>query len=268
MAEWSGDKLKVVKLSLYGEPLLNKNFCDMLKLVKEADIAERIETTSNVSLLTPEICENIVTGGLDYIRVSIYSPLQKKHETITGSDIDIRAIHQNIKTLQEVKLKLNSHTPFVAVKMLDTYSEENELFMNMYKNVADELYIDKPHNWVGCDEKNFITSLYGENIDKVKADMSTSTNNRHACGLSFYIMAVRNNGDASPCCNDWLGGTNIGNIYQTGMREIWQGLPMRNFWKMQLRGENYKNPSCKNCDIYRSNYYAKDNVDGFSAEKI
>jgi radical SAM protein with 4Fe4S-binding SPASM domain len=263
MKNWGGPKLKVVKLSLYGEPLMNRDFCEMVRVVKDAGITERIETTSNVSLMGPDICEGIIRSGLDYIRVSIYSPLQDKHEAITGSSINIDDIHQNLKTLQEIKAKLNFRTPFVSVKMLDTYSSENDLFMAMYSDVADELYLDKPHNWVGGGEKNFIKSLYKENTGTAQDDLNEHSKDCRACSLSFYILSVRNNGDVSPCCNDWSGNTNVGNINETELRKIWQGPPMRNFWKMQLSGENFKNPSCKNCKIYKSSYYAKDNVDSF-----
>src|SRR3989338_7988114 len=43
---WPGPKLKVLKLSLYGEPLLNPDFCEMLKLACAAGVVERIETTT------------------------------------------------------------------------------------------------------------------------------------------------------------------------------------------------------------------------------
>ncbi len=42
----------------------------MLRIAKEANIAERIETTSNASLLTEEFCRELVLYGLDYLRVS------------------------------------------------------------------------------------------------------------------------------------------------------------------------------------------------------
>lgn len=31
---WEGDKLKVLKLSLYGEPFTNPDFCEMLRIAK------------------------------------------------------------------------------------------------------------------------------------------------------------------------------------------------------------------------------------------
>jgi len=268
MSQWGGDKLKVLKLSLYGEPFVNPNFCDMLALARDAEIAKRIETTSNVSLLTPQISEGLINGGLDYIRVSIYSPLQDKHEQITSSQIKIDIIRRNLETLQELKMKHNSKTPFVAVKMLDTYGEENDLFRKMYEGVADEIYIEKPHNWVASEEKSFIDSLYGEKNANVAKELAKNDNHCVACGVSFYTLSVRNNGDVAPCCVDWSGGTNIGNIFDMPLKEIWQGERMRLFWIMQLEGRNFENASCRNCQVYKSNYYSKDNVDGVSTERF
>ena len=267
-SEWEDDKFKVLKLSLYGEPFVNPDFCRMLSLARDSEIAERIETTSNVSLLTPEICEGLVSGGLDYIRVSVYSPIQAKHEVVTSSKIDINQIRNNLEVLQNIKQRRDSVTPFIAVKMLDTYGEENDIFREMYKGVADEIYIDKPHNWVASEEKSFIGSLYGSDNSAVISDLSGQDNNCKVCGPSFYTFAVRSNGDAAPCCVDWSGGTNIGNILESSLKDIWQSERMKNFWKMQLAGENSNNPSCRNCDIYKSSYYAKDNVDGVPVERL
>jgi radical SAM protein with 4Fe4S-binding SPASM domain len=265
---WGGEPLKVLKLSLYGEPLINKDFCRMLALAKQSHIAERIETTTNASLLTPEICEGMVLGGLDYMRVSIYSPLAAKHKEITGSQITPQEIHVNLVMLQETKARLSSKTPFVAVKMLDAYSDENDVFRKMYSDVADEIYLDKPHNWVGSREKNFISELYEGTADKANADNKENFNDVKACSVSFYTLSVRNNGDVAPCCVDYAGGTNIGNITKTPLKDLWQGEALRKFWSMQLLGKNYMNPSCGNCELYKSSYYTKDNVDGVPVERL
>lgn len=100
---WGGPKLKVLNLSLYGEPLINTDFCQMLRIAREADIAERIETTTNASLLTRDIAEKLVKYQLDYARVSIYASDQDKHRAVNGSGMEIRKIHGNVRVLQEVK---------------------------------------------------------------------------------------------------------------------------------------------------------------------
>jgi radical SAM protein with 4Fe4S-binding SPASM domain len=80
--------------------------------------------------------------------------------------------------------------------------------------------------------------------------------------VSFYTLSVRINGDVAPCCVDYAGGTNIGNLINTPLKELWQGSTMKEFWKMQLRGMNHNNPSCRYCDLFKNRYYARDKVDG------
>lgn len=267
---WEGDKLKVLKLSLYGEPLTNPQFGEMLKIAKEAEIAERIETTTNASLLTEELCEQLVKYEIDYIRVSIYGGNQKRYEEVTGCpQVSIDKIWNNLKMIQDFKKEQHKEKPFVSAKMLDTYSEENEEFLERFQSVADEVYIDKPHNWVASDEKSFIGSLYGdEQEDALKKDLQQTYQKRIACPMAFTTLAIRSNGEVSPCCVDWIGGTNLGNMKNISIREIWDGDVMYEFRKMQLENRRNENPSCRNCDLADNDYYIRDNIDGFPVEKL
>ena len=258
---WEGPKIKVLKLSLYGEPLLNKHFSEMLSIAKSADIAERIETTTNASLLDEVIAKKLIDNEIDYIRVSIYSVNQEKHKEITKNDISIEKIFRNLKRLQELKKKYNKIKPFIAVKMLDTFSEENEIFIDKYKDIADEIYIDQPHNWVQPEDETFIDKLYGEkpDIKKIK---------RSACPMPFTTLAIRSNGEVAPCCIDWYGGTNLGDIYEQKLQKIWEGKSLYDFQVMQLERRNYENVSCRNCEFYLNPYYCLDDIDGLSVEKL
>ncbi len=267
--QWEGEKLKVLKLSLYGEPFTNPDFCEMLRIAKEADIAERIETTTNASMLTDDICKKLVEYEIDYIRVSIYSAYQDKHEKITKSKIEIEKIYNSLKKVREYKTQLGKEKPFVSAKMLDTFDKENEFFIEKYKDVADEIYIDKPHNWVAHEEKSFIGSLYKDSdVEKLENDLKETMSNRIACPMAFTTLAVRNNGDVSPCCVDWIGGTNLGNINDSNICEIWNSDNMYEFRKMQLQNRRFENSSCKNCELPLNDYYTRDNIDDFPVERL
>lgn len=267
--EWNGNKLKVLKLGMYGEPFSSPDFCEMLRVAKESNIAERVETTTNASLLTKEICEKLIEYEIDYIRISIYSVNEKKHKDITKSEINIEDIYNKIKFIHDLKIKKGLKRPFVSVKMLDTYSDENEDFMNKYKDIADEVYIDKPHNWIAHEEKSFIDSLYDENNkEKLEEDLKQTKSERIACPMPFTTIAIRNNGDVSPCCVDWLGGTNLGNIKEENIKDIWNGENMYQFRKMQLENRRWENSSCSSCELVSNDYYTRDNIDGFPVEKL
>ncbi len=269
LKEWEGEKLKVLKLSLYGEPLVNPDFSEMLRIAREADIADRIETTSNVSLLTPAVAEKMVEYQLDYLRVSIYSADTDRHREITSSPITPEQIHHNLAVLQEIKRKLGSERPFVSPKMLDTFDEkQNQAFKLMYQDVADELYLDKPHNWIKTGEESFVDRIYGADTEKAAADFKRNSSAKIACPMVFTTMAVRCNGDVSPCCVDYIGGTNLGNMEKNSLHDIWNSSEWLDFQIMQLENRKHENSSCCSCDIYLSDHYTRDNIDGFPVEKL
>jgi len=268
LKEWKGVKLKVIKLSLYGEPLINPDFCEMLKISREADIAERIETTTNASLLNHNIAENLVRYQLDYVRVSIYALDQKKHQVVTNSDIDIHAIQENLQILKDIKKREKSERPFVSCKMLDSYSDQNEKFIQMYQDVADEVYIEKPHNWIKVDGVDFMGDYYKNEINDALKDCRQISSQRIACPMVFTTMAVRSNGDVAPCCVDFIGGTNLGSVDKSSLQEIWNSEQWFEFQKIQLQNRKHENYSCARCDIYKNDYYTRDNIDGFPVEKL
>ena len=97
LQEWDGPKLKLLRLTMLGEPFVNPEFCDMIRIAKEADIAERIDTFSNGSLLTEEVSAKIIDYGLDAIRFSIYAAEEKNHKRVTKSNYTVSKIRDNIK---------------------------------------------------------------------------------------------------------------------------------------------------------------------------
>lgn len=267
---WKGGKLKVLKLSLYGEPLLNKDFCKMLKAAREADIAERIETTTNASLLTEETARLLVEYEIDYVRVSIYGANQERFEYVTGCrQIGLQQVYDNLKRLKDIKESCGREKPFVSAKMLETYTDEDREFMERFAAVADEVFIDKPHNWIATEEKNFIGSFYSQGQkEALDRDLSKTLSDRIACTMPFTTMSVRSNGDVSPCCVDWCGGTNIGNVLESTLEELWNGNAMYEFRKMQLENRKSENESCRNCEFYKNDHYIKDSIDGFPVERL
>jgi len=268
LRDWPGPKLKVLKLSLYGEPLLSADFGAMLRLARTADVAERLETTTNASLLSRDVAEAMVDAQLDYARVSIYSADPARHRSITRSRIAIGAIHENLRVLQEVKRARGLNRPFVTCKMLDAYGEDNDRFFEMYRDVADEVFLDKPHNWIKVEGTDFIESYYQGEAEQARRDLERHSSARVACPMAFTTMAVRSNGAVSPCCVDFIGGTDLGSVDEVSLQALWNSDLWYEFRKMQLEGRKKKNSSCARCDIYLSDHYTRDDIDGFPVERL
>ena len=200
--------------------------------------------------------------------MSIYGSHQVQHKAVTASNVSLESIHENLRVLQEIKKLAGSERPFVSCKMMDVYGDDNGKFIEMFSVVADEVYLDKPHNWIKVDGVDFVKTYYKENVQTAIDDVAQHSSERVACPMAFTTMAVRSNGAVSPCCVDFIGGTNLGNVNENSLQDLWSSDAWLEFQKMQLQDRKHENSSCARCDVWRSDHYPRDNIDGFPVDKL
>jgi len=256
-------------LNLYGdgEPLLNINLSKMIRMARENDVTNFITVTTNASLLSEQTSIDLINSGLSYLRVSIYSIYEDKHYEITKSKIPPSKIYNNLKMFREIRDKMGKEEPFLYIKFFDTYCHENQEFIDMYKDVGDEVNIKTPMNWNGFQNRDLISKIDKEG----KADQTLIqgyygkcvSGLKKICTTAFLSLNIKQNGDACICIVDWNKGTKIGNIKEQSLKEIWFGKTLRNFRRMHIEGRRSENESCRNCKFIYAN---PDNVDGQSKE--
>ncbi len=250
LKRWDGPRIKAIKLYNRGEPLVHPDLVKMLRYLSEADITDRIDLTSNCSLLTEEKAYGLVSGGLDYLRVSIYSTLKEKHARITRSEASPEEIFQNICTLQDIKARLGSKKPYVAVKMFETEDEADKSeFLRLYQSVADEVFFEKLHDFSGFSTQ--AAMLPGE---------------KEACPWPFFSLTVQSDGAVDCCCVDWEDRNLVGNAFSTPIQEIWSSAALERFRELQLMHRRKQLDGCKNCSVYLTDSFTVDNIDSVSVE--
>ena len=248
LADWEGEKIKVIRIIGFGEPFINKNTPNMVRYLEELDIALRIEITTNGSLITPGISQQLIDAELDYLRISIYGASQERHNAVARSNVKVNTIKKNIALLKKMRDEQLKDKPFIYVKMLDSFDEvENKNFFDMYADVADEISLEKPHQWLDKDKSE------GENASQ-----------RIVCPQPFKMISIRFNGDVIVCDPDWKNKTFVGNALEQSIKDIWNGKKMNEFWRMQLENRRCENESCRECTFLTNDSYVIDNLDGVS----
>ena len=101
-------KLKVVRLYFLGEPLLNPSFCEMFLLLCKSNCCERIEVTTNGSLLTDAIAKEILKAstkfnGEVFFRFSIYGVEQEHFSYVTSNNMNVQTIYDNIAAFYRLR---------------------------------------------------------------------------------------------------------------------------------------------------------------------
>jgi len=259
------EKIKVIRLYYLGEPLMHPNFIPMLKMLIAADITERIEISTNASLLTKELTEKILNvtqnfNGLLYMRYSIYSVIPSKNKKITKSFISPEIIYSNIANFQQRRNALKVKNVITYAKMLDSYDDENIKFLNLYNKIVDEAMIEQPHNWDSEDKRNLLADVYSsEQIEQIN-----SLKMPKVCSFLFTTMCVLSDGTVVSCCIDWSRKNVIGNVLKNSLKEIWNGEKLKNLRLLHVKGQRSMLSACKYCK--RLPCHPEDCLDDITAE--
>ena len=85
-------KPSMIALFKDGEPLLNPNLPDMIRLINESNLSEKQHITSNGSLLNNFLSKKLIESGLSEIRFSIYGVDDGSYKTNVNKNIEYEKV--------------------------------------------------------------------------------------------------------------------------------------------------------------------------------
>ena len=246
--------IKVLRLYKDGEPLLNKNFANMVKYAKDKKCAERVDTTTNASALTPEKSLQIIEAGLDRINISIYGVNTEQYKDFSSNKIDFEKLVSNVKFFYENKKQCE-----MLVKINgDLISKDDaQKFLDAFGDITDRIYIESVMScWPEFEfregvETNNEVGIYKQDIKEVSA-----------CPYIFYSFSINSDGTASTCFLDWSRDLIIGDAKTQKVKDIWRGDAMKKHQIMMLNGGRKDHPICRNCG--QLTHGMPDNIDEFA----
>lgn len=249
------EPIKVLRLYKDGEPLLNPHFAEMIRYAKEKRCAERIDTTTNASLLTKAKSLEIIDAGLDRINISIEGINKEQYESFSGYKINFEKLVENIAFFFENKKKCE-----VLIKINgDILKEkEKEKFYEIFGDISDSIYIEHimspwPEFELKGLEVNQRVGIYGRNIKEIMV-----------CPYVFYSFSINSDGSSSLCFLDWSRKLLIGDAKKESVREIWSGKNIKDFQKMFLNMQRKRNLICKDCG--QLSHGMPDDIDRYARE--
>lgn len=224
-------KNRKIRLHNFGESLLDGRIVEKIRYAKKKKL--NIHLTTNASLLTPALTDEIINAGLDTIKISIGSVVPATYE----------AIHRGLK-FNEVRsniIYLARKTTFTKLRIILQHTqigekeEEEKLFIDTwskYLSKKDKIHILHPHNFG-----------YGRNYNPVRGNKSPC---RFIISRKLIVLW---DGTVNPCCCDFDGKIVFGDVKKQSLKEIWDSQPYRHFRKAHQTLDLREYPFCQNCDM-------------------
>ena len=195
--------IRRMQLHFQGEPLLHKQFPDMVSLAKQHGMSTQVFT--NGMALTEEYIGRIVESGLDSMRFSVDGASKETYEqNRVGGDFD--KVFSNMKMMVERARGSQTRVEWQFIVM-----SNNEHELQRAQETAREIGIP------------FIAKTFAESVPEL---MPADTKYRRhlqpkPCTDIYRSVGVFWNGDVVPCCYDLIGKEIMGNIQEQTLSEIW-----------------------------------------------
>jgi radical SAM protein with 4Fe4S-binding SPASM domain len=242
------EKIKFLRFIGIGEPLLNKNLPQMIDYAKKSGVFEKIEITSNGTLLKPDLSDRLLDSGLDILRVSLEATDDERFYEISGVQMNMKDIKENIKYFFDKRKNciLYIKTNDIALKN----ETEKQAFFTEYDGICDYIFVE-----------NVVPIWPDFEIDmtlNAETRFGRGESDQHSvCIQPFKLLCVTADGGVIPCSADWKRYLTLGNLNETTLPEIWHGDILKELRIGLLDGES--NKQCSICNFQRVN--ESDNID-------
>ncbi len=248
--------VKALNLYMMGEPFVNRNLPDFIRIAREKGIANRIAVTSNASLINEKVARQVIEAGLDYLRVSVYGGTAEAHARKTQSKVPFDRVWRNVKTFRDTRDAIGGATQ-IYVKMIDSgVKDENDAFLQAFGPVADEAHIEPAMNWNDPDE-----GVLAQIDRSAMLETDHFSNRKTVCPFPFYSLVIHSDLRVSVCCVDWAKQAVVGDLSKQTLSDVWRGKALRDFQSMHLQGRRHELEACRNCTFLHT---APDNLDGLT----
>lgn len=256
------DKYKRILLTGLGEPLLNPRIVDMVRLLSEYQVSEKLEIFTNGALLTPELSEGLIDAGLTRLRVSVQGTDASKYKEHCGADIDFDKFVENLRYFYEKSRGKCS----IYIKIIEEELENDEdrqKFFDIFGSVCDDIFVE---NLVRAQP---MMGDYDEKIELTRTFYGEISQRREVCPYVFYSLQTDSEGNCYPCPPLSLPlSFSLGNINQTPLIEIWNSKKHKDLMLSHLKMDGSKCDLCKKCTNYLCFTPEEDNLDNDTEEII
>lgn len=255
-----GEYLIQVMLYNWGEPLLNEDIFDMVRVAESKGISTVMSTT--LTSLDEETKRELISSGLDILIVSLDGASQETVEKYQQGN-DFKKVIENMKAIQEAKRKLNTTSPSLQWRYIVNKYNEHEIpkarkmakkmganlelapiSCDMYREIfmTPEEQFEDAKPWLPEKEKY---SLYDYEKGRRKKILENDCSNlwRHA--------VINWDGSVFPCC--WVHDPeySFGNAFEEGFKTIWNNEKYVSARK--LIGKSKKSETSTICNICYEN---------------
>lgn len=232
IADQCGEHGAWVRISGGGEPMLHPKAVDLLEYAKK--VGAKVGLITNGSLFSTESITKLLDARVDMIEFSVDAGDPETYGKVRRG-LKWGALLKNVKRMVEVRNRLKSSTKIIAsgVNQVDV---DIEAVARFWEPIVDNFQKRKYLTW-------------GINDPSKSADPTPylPTEEMIPCPFIFERLNIDSRGKVMVCGFDIAGKTDMGNIHERSIKEIWHGKEFQYYRQMHLSRRGHEIELCRNC---------------------
>lgn len=251
-------KIKMIRFAAIGEPLLHNKISEMIKYVREADVAESIDIVTNASMLNEELSLKLINSGLSKLRISIEGLSSEEYLENCGAKIDFDNLVKQISYFYQNKKETKVYIKIIDY-MIKTDKNKDD-FYEIFAPICDEIAIEHLTPTIAEIDYEIISNGAEMNKPQNEEDMIFT----QICPQPFYMMQVNPDGNVVPCCAMKYPAV-IDNVKNNSVTDIWNSSSYNEFRIKLLSGVTMAGEVCRNCNLYLYGMHREDVLDEYAS---
>jgi len=221
-----------IRLSWRGESLLNKNYVKTIKYAKSVGIKE-VSSLTNALRLTPDIFEQLVDAGMDWLTISV-DVIGDTYNEIRDPAIFDELI-EKLNEFREIKRKKGKVKPVIKVQTIyPAIKEDPQAYFDVFEPLVDQVSANQL-------------------VDYLQQDDEIAYAPKFNCPVLYQRLTIGSDGRVLMCYNDEFDHHVYGDISKGDtIEKVWNGEEMtraRGVHKKHKGIESYH--ACNRCFLPR-----------------
>ena len=230
-------------LELWGEPLLHKDICKIIRYIHDNNVATYVST--NLNYLTDEIAEGLMKTGLDLLTIAVDGATQETYSKYR-KDGDFSKVVENLRTLVRKKREVGSSTQIELQFIVFRYNEHE---VGKIKALAKNIGVDSLKLRPGLtDNDEWVPKNRKYRYDSKKVAR------KRTCWWLWRTVSISWNGLVFPCCRKVFDDS-FGDMHEMDFRQIWNNKSYVDSRRC-FSSNDKKDTPCYTCEIPFGNLHA------------
>jgi radical SAM protein with 4Fe4S-binding SPASM domain len=232
IADQCGEYGAWIRISGGGEPMLHPKAVKLMEYAKK--VGAKVGLITNGSRFTEVSSRRLLAAQIDMIEFSVDAADPQTYERVRRG-LDWKTLLRNVKRMVKLRNKLKSKTKIIAsgVNQVDV---DIEAVVKFWEPMVDNFQKRKYLTW-------------GINDPSKSADPTPylAPEERIPCPFIFERLNIDSRGKVMVCGFDIAARTDMGNIHEKSIKEIWHGEGFEYYRQRHLGRRGDEIDLCKNC---------------------